>query len=394
MSTTDFGPAVDQSTIRRGGVGLRAVDTDLASPGITVFMPLTGPGTVYAVDLEGNIVHTWESPGPPGRHARLLSNGNLFVQSRSDGGDELFPLWPHYKGGDLYELAPDSSIVRAAQHPFHHHDATVLDNGNLLVATLEPLAPELAARVVGGHPGSEAPGGIIYGDCLVEMTWDGEVRWRWSPAEELGPEALPLDPAYGRAHWAVCNSVRELANGDLIVGYRSASTVLILDRETREVRWRLGPDVLAQQHDPHELDNGNILIFDNGSFRTGVSWPYSRVIEVDRASKQIEWEYVDNPPQCFYSPYMGSAQRLPNGNTLITEASFGRIFEVTSGGEVVWEYVVPFFADQSPGAMRSSKTGEQNAVFRAHRYDSRALPWLDLTPDRGDGTSGISHCEP
>ncbi len=299
------------------------------------------------------------------------------MQARSVEGDELFPLWPHYRGGDLYELASDSSIVRAAKHPFHHHDAVVLDNGNLLLVTLEPLSPGLAGRVVGGHPGTEAPGGVIYGDCLCEMTWEGEIVWHWSPADELGPEALPLDAAYGRAHWAVCNSVRETANGDLIVGYRSASTVLILDRQTRAVKWSLGPEVLAQQHDPHELDNGNILIFDNGSFRAGVTLPYSRVIEVDRASKQIVWEYVDNPLQSFYSPYMGSAQRLPNGNTLITDASFGRIFEVMPRGDVVWEYVVPFFADDLPGAAPSSKSGEQNAVFRAHRYDARAMPWLD-----------------
>ena len=40
---------------------------------------------------------------------------------------------------------------------------------------------------------------------------------------------------------------------------------------------------------------------------------------------------------------MGSAQRLPNGNTLIAESSFGRFFEVTTEGEIVWEYVNPFF---------------------------------------------------
>jgi hypothetical protein len=39
---------------------------------------------------------------------------------------------------------------------------------------------------------------------------------------------------------------------------------------------------------------------------------------------------------------MDNAQRLLNGNTLITESSFGRFFEVTREGAIVWEYVTPF----------------------------------------------------
>ena len=44
----------------------------------------------------------------------------------------------------------------------------------------------------------------------------------------------------------------------------------------------------------------------------------------------------------FYSPFVSSAQRLPNGNTLITEGSDGRIFEVTRNHELVWEYISPY----------------------------------------------------
>jgi hypothetical protein len=45
----------------------------------------------------------------------------------------------------------------------------------------------------------------------------------------------------------------------------------------------------------------------------------------------------------FYSPFISSAQRLPNGNTLITEGSDGRIIEVTAGHEIVWEYIGPYW---------------------------------------------------
>jgi hypothetical protein len=101
------------------------------------------------------------------------------------------------------------------------------------------------------------------------------------------------------------------------------------------------------------------------------------VIEVSRQTKEIVWEYVDKPPQNFFSSYISSAQRLPNGNTLIAEGAFGRIFEVTAAGETVWEYVVPYFAPwQVSGEPVPVAHGEQNAIFRAFRYAREQIPWL------------------
>jgi hypothetical protein len=89
------------------------------------------------------------------------------------------------------------------------------------------------------------------------------------------------------------------------------------------------------------------------------------------------WEYTDNPPHNFFSSYISGAQRLPNGNTLITEGGFGRIFEVTTTGEVVWEYINPYFAPQNaPGESALVARGEQNSVFRAFRYAPEEVPWL------------------
>ena len=43
----------------------------------------------------------------------------------------------------------------------------------------------------------------------------------------------------------------------------------------------------------------------------------------------------------FFSATMGSVQRLPNGNTLVTESLSGRVFEITPENDVVWDYVTP-----------------------------------------------------
>ena len=114
------------------------------------------------------------------------------------------------------------------------------------------------------------------------------------------------------------------------------------------------------------LEDGNILIFDNGVHRLDDPLPFSRVIEINPATNKIGWTYQDRPVSNFFLPRMCNAQRLPNGNTLINEASFGRFFEVTRDGEIVWEYVNLFFGE-SPHA-------ETNAVFRALRYSARKSP--------------------
>ena len=76
--------------------------------------------------------------------------------------------------------------------------------------------------------------------------------------------------------------------------------------------------------------------FDIGFYRG-----YSRIIELNPITKEIEWEYKANPPQSFCSPTRGSAQRLPNGNTLIAESDKGRVFEITPDEKVVWEFYNP-----------------------------------------------------
>jgi hypothetical protein len=95
------------------------------------------------------------------------------------------------------------------------------------------------------------------------------------------------------------------------------------------------------------------------------------VIEVDPATNAIVWEYQDNPPFNFFSPNISGARRLSNGNTLITEGRFGRMFQVTPEKHVVWEYVNPEFPRNE-----DELVGESNAIFRATHYSASELPRL------------------
>ena len=95
----------------------------------------------------------------------------------------------------------------------------------------------------------------------------------------------------------------------------------------------------AMPHQPTVLDNGNILLFDNRGHQG-----YSRVIELDPTDMSVEWTYAGDEPEDFYSRECGSNQRLPNGNTLITESDRGKALEVTPDGTVVWKFLNPMRA--------------------------------------------------
>jgi hypothetical protein len=80
------------------------------------------------------------------------------------------------------------------------------------------------------------------------------------------------------------------------------------------------------------------------------------VLEIDPATKAIVWKHQEPRLADFFSPRLSNAQRLPNGNTLINEGWSADFFEATPAGEVVWEYVNPYFGvRQNFPSMRCSE---------------------------------------
>ena len=60
-------------------------------------------------------------------------------------------------------------------------------------------------------------------------------------------------------------------------------------------------------------------------------------------TQEAVWEYKDAPMYTFQSSFLSGAEVLPNGNVLVAEGARGRIFQVTRGGDVVWEFINPYF---------------------------------------------------
>jgi arylsulfotransferase ASST len=373
--------AIEQNTLKRRGVGLIASDPERASPGFTLFAPhFVQNKSVYLIDLTGKVVHTWDMPYPPGLSGYLTERGTLFYNGRTP--EENFLSRFPFKGGVVLEADWHGKVLWEVRHPYHHHHGILLRNGNVLLHCMGEVPDEIARRVRGGmeegnmlsgnyQPQTKADAGKMFSDYLVELTRDGRTVWEWRTWDHLDPVADGIAEVQApRVLWAQGNSVEELPDGDILASYRPTSTVIRISRQSGKILWKLSSPTVAGQHAPTLLPNGNILIFDNGVHRLDDPVPYSRVIEVDPATNKIAWKYQDKPTWNFFSPRMGYAQRLPNGNTLITESSFGRLFEVSGEGEIVWEYVNPFFGKPFFGGPPASVS---NQVFRAIRYSAEEI---------------------
>jgi hypothetical protein len=161
---------------------------------------------------------------------------------------------------------------------------------------------------------------------------------------------------------------------NIMICSRHASFIAIISRQTGEIVWRYGPDFPTQDegtkvgtligpHDAHIIPKGlpgegNILIFDNGGvsgygvfgFPTHLRL-YSRVLEFNPMTFEVVQQYShkngsypyprNGDHHRLFSLTMSSVQRLPNGNTLVSEGLSGRIFELTSTNHIVWDYVYP-----------------------------------------------------
>jgi len=121
---------------------------------------------------------------------------------------------------------------------------------------------------------------------------------------------------------------------NVLVTSRHQDAVMVINWPTRELVWFWGRGELSGPHDGTLQADGNLLIFDNGLVR---GW--SRVIEVDPMARLIVRKYTTPRKESFRTRVMGSSQRLPNGNVLITNSSGGQGIELTASGQPVWVYM-------------------------------------------------------
>lgn len=305
------------------------------------------------IDPEGIVIRTWShSPSRQWERCTLLPGGDVLVVGSEEG---RLP-----DGSPLEGIADDARyVLRLAWNGeliwkkklTAHHDITLMPDGKLLALTFERRSvPQI-------HPNIP-----VRDDHLTLLDTNGEVLSSQSMLEMIGPhgDMFPLiemrPTRLGGPPWVDLfhsNSVERMRHEGLfsrhtiyepqnvLVCFRHQDRIAVFDLSQKRVIWAWGQDELDGPHDAQVLESGNILVFDNGLHR---GW--SRVIELNPINQKIVWQYKADPPESFHTRSKGSAQRLPNGNTLMADSDNGRAFEVTPEGEIVWEFLCPH--DVSP----------------------------------------------
>ena len=364
--------------------------------GYTLFCPVSSP-TIYLIDMSGEVVHMWfvgeGSSSKTATHAKYVGegrilcganwvteldwSGNVVWHYRPEGAEED----PHGASG-LIAWDPSYKVKGA------HHDFQRLENGNTLILASEGITDSS----ISDHP--------LSSDYFLEVTQAGKAVWAWHSSEhfeefgftvegkQLIREAPGTHMGTGPGDYLHTNTLEVLPDtplgqrdprfrkGNILSSQRNTNTIYIVDRDSGEVVWLWGSGELVGQHHPNMLENGNILVYDNGGLG---GYPretriFTRLIEVNPESGEIVWEYKHNPKRYFHHKFFsyswGSAQRLPNGNTLSLDSNMGRLFEITPEGELVWEYVNNYM-----GQMRHrGRTRMETGVYRCYRIAYEDVP--------------------
>lgn len=275
-----------------------------------------GPQVVFCVkqQFDGNIVaYVGQSDGfdpLPGHYVEVTSRGDSLRTITAVGS-------PYTDPHDLVTTY-DRAGLRSADYLFGY-DVTVMDRSPQGIDAVEDVAHHQVIRI--GLDGSV--------DTLVNAVD------HWTLADAAEPPPLPdLDHP---------NSIDFDLDGGIIVSYRSLSAVVKINPATKAIEWQLGgkhndfsfvDDPLGGfdgQHTARVLDNGHLLIFDNGwEHSPQMSRAVEYALDVPNKTARMIWEYRASPS--VFNDFTGSAQRLANGNTIVAFTREGIVDEVRSDG--------------------------------------------------------------
>jgi len=330
----------------------------------------------HLIDMEGKILHTWQvkaSLNESWQHVEACKNGDILsiVKDRM-----------------LIRLDWDSQIKWKKEMRFHHDLAEGEDGDIYALVREEELVSFsfFSLPLLNDYILVMTPEGKVKSKISLFKILKGEVpvksyveilRWANEPLnlqkiqerkERIGFSLTEQDPfniLHTNTIEIIDRNIEGLCRkGDFLICSLKLDLIGIIDHENEKLLWKWGQGELDKPHHPTLLDNGNILIFDNGALRG-----YSRILELDPRRKKIIWEYEANPREKFFSISRGSCQRLPNGNTLITESDRGHVFEINPEGKIVWEFFNPETIPEE---------GKRAAIYRMMRiYVSDKHPWIN-----------------
>lgn len=322
--------------------GVTVHDRSRTSPGLNLYSDGHAPEAVL-MDMQGVEIHRWSfsfedafpDSGPasaaPGRlywrRVRLLPNGDLLAI---------------YNGSGLIQL-DSASRLRWTYAGQVHHDLDISADGHIYVLTrraevvprIDPIRPVLHDFVSGLDRDGREVAEVSLLDAIAQSEYATTLGLRIHKPDRVHGADLLHTNTLEILDGSLSHVDAAFAAGNVLVSIRELSLIAVLDMAEPRIVWaRSG--VWARQHQPTVLRNGNLLLFDNLG-----DGGQSQVLEFDPVTIRRVWAYRGSVHP-FRSATCGSNQRLPNGNTLITESDNGRAFEVTPDGSIVWEYYTPY----------------------------------------------------
>lgn len=263
------------------------------------------PARLVSIDADGDLQWTHDESGAWFFEVDPMPNGNLLVSSPRDGETVVF------------EFDPDTR-ERVWQERFDMtdtHGVAYLGDDRIAIANM---------REWNDSAGVSDDRVVVYDRSTDEITWE----WTFRNHYPAGTDGGYNDD------WTHVNDVEPVGDDRLLLSPRNFDQAIVVDMETKAIVERLGTDgdhdVLDEQHSPDWLvsENGTptVVVADSENDRV-----------VEYAKEDGEWVRT-------WTVGAGSlnwprdADRLPNGNTLITDTLNHRVMEVTPTGEVVWEY--------------------------------------------------------
>jgi hypothetical protein len=310
-----------------------AHDPRAVSPGLNLYVSGHAAEAVL-MDGAGKTLHRWRYP-----------LRRLWPDLAADPDTAKVEYWRRaylYPNGDLLAIYEGQGIVKldAGSHVLWayrggvHHDLFVTADGNVwvldragkVIPRINPREGVLEDMVTVLDPQGRPLRHLSLLRCFERSSWASLLRrmeregdiFHTNTLEVLDGRFAGRDPAFRR--------------GNLLISVLKLDALAIVDPDQGKVVWaRTG--IWRRQHQPTFLDNGDLLLFDN----LGAGRDRSRVLEIDPVTGAVRWQFGGTPGIDLFSKTLGSCQRLPNGNTLITESENGRALEVSAAGKVVWE---------------------------------------------------------
>jgi len=280
--------------------------------------PEAGVATVAMFDMEGYPVwyHVLPDHNVNALDVSLTWRNTILAGGSVDKGER--PMEISLDGS--YRWAGPEQRGYSSNGYMHHH-IELLASGNYL--TLEKV-------FVDG----------VRGDVIREMTPDLSSAWSWNAFDWL-------DPNWDDPDWTHSNWVHISDDGFVYLSVRHESAIYKIDYGTGEVLWRLGEggdfaltagEWFYEQHAPSVLEGGGkILVYDNAG-DNGVARVVEYALDEQAMTAEQVWVYGGDNEEGWLSDYWGDADRLSNGNTLITAGAndVNSVFEVSADGELVW----------------------------------------------------------